>query len=147
MIRNNDFSNSDACEINSDIMFYDIQNENLEYLTYLSVNDILENIHYVNKSDIDKGIDLVIQKEKMNISFTSTKNQKSNENKNTTTINLGKCEEKLKEANNILNDSILYILKIDIEEEGKKTPRIEYEVYYPSKDGINEKLNLSVCED
>ena len=49
-----------------------------------------------------------------------------NENTNSTTINLGKCEEHLKEIYNISKESNLYILKIDKEVKGKNYPLIEY---------------------
>ena len=46
--------------------------------------------------------------------MTNTKNQKNNENGNTTIINLGGCEKKLKGHYNIPEHDSLYIIKIDI---------------------------------
>ena len=45
------------------------------------------------------------------------------------TIDLGKCEELLRWENNLTNNETLYIRKIDAILEGKKTPKVEYEVY------------------
>ena len=50
---------------------------------------------------------------------------------NTTNIDLGKCETKLKNKYNIPRNESLYILKMDIKQEGYKIPKIQYEVYYP----------------
>ena len=61
-----------------------------------------------------------------------------------TTIDLGSCEDKLKEEYNIsINDS-LYILKIDYFIENKL--KIEYEVYYNFSSNNLTKLNLTVCK-
>lgn len=67
------------------------------------------------------------------ITFTSTYMQNINQNKNITTINLGKCEIELKNRYNISNESDLYILKIESEKKGMNFPIVEYEVYNPFK--------------
>ena len=41
----------------------------------------------------------------------------------------------------------MYILKIDVNQEGLKIPKIEYEVYYPLFGDSLIKLNLTVCKD
>ena len=82
----------------------------------------------------------------MNIAFTSTYIQKLNEDSNTTTINLGKCEKDLKVIYNIPQQKHLYMLKIDIEQKGKNYPIIEYEVFYPLENGKIKFLNLSYCK-
>ena len=67
---------------------------------------------------------------------------------NTTNIDLGKCETKLKNHYNISENESLYILKIDIKQEGYKIPKMQYEVYYPlNHDSKLCLLNLSVCEN
>ena len=65
-------------------------------------------------SNLDKGIDdLIIKTEKIAIVFTTSKNQKNNNN-NISTIDLGNCEYLLKTAYNIsINDS-LYIKIINV---------------------------------
>ena len=81
----------------------------------------------------------------MTIALTSTFIQKMNENSNPTTINLGKCEKVLKNIYNISEESNLYMLKIDVEQEGKNYPLIEYEVFCPLNNGEIKILNLSFC--
>ena len=79
------------------------------------------------------------------IIISSTKN-KENENKNIS-INLGQCENILKNASNISTDEPLYIiLIISDKEEGMKIPKVQYEVFYPLYNDTFTKLNLSLCE-
>ena len=61
-------------------------------------------------------------------------------------MNLGECENILKNGYNISSNNSLYILQIISEEEGMKIPKVEYEVYYPIYNSTNlTKLNLSLC--
>ena len=41
----------------------------------------------------------------------------------------------------------MYILKIDVKQDGLKIPKIEYEVYYPLFGGNLVKLNLIACQE
>ena len=101
-----------------------------------------------NTSDVDKGQDIIIEEKGTKLTITTTDNQKNSEkDKNSTTINLGECETKLKEYYKIPLDKSLYILKLDVTQEGMKIPKIEYEVYYNLNGNNLEKLNLSVCEN
>ena len=51
----------------------------------------------------------------MKITLTTTQNQKNNKNiSNITAIDLGICETLLRRANNLDENDILYIKKIDI---------------------------------
>ena len=105
-------------------------------------------INEFNMTDINSGNDKKISGENIIIKLTSTSNQKNNEEENNITMNLGICENILKEEYNISKDDSLYILQIIYEEEGIKIPKLEYEVYYPlnnSNDLI--KLNLELCKD
>ena len=100
----------------------------------------------INLNYIDDNEELIIPKDQMTIAFTSTAIQKMNENSNSTTINLGKCEKKLKNIYNISKEANLYILKIDTKQDYKNYPIIEYEIFYPLNNGEIEILNLSFCE-
>jgi len=52
-------------------------------------------------------------------------------------MNLGECENILKNEYNISNNDSLYILQIIYTETGMKIPKMEYEVYYPLYDKKN----------
>ena len=99
-------------------------------------------------SDIDSGINNVIKYNHLTVTLTSTKNQKIDEKfGNVTTINLGNCEDKLKDAYNISYNESLYIKKIDVIEEGMMIPKIEYDVYYKLNQTNLVKLDLSYCSN
>ena len=100
-----------------------------------------------NITDTQSGNDKkIVEKDKV-IIFTSTENQKNEEKDNYVSMDLGECENILKNHYNIPMNNSLYILQIVSQEEGMKIPKLEYEVYYPlnnSKDLT--KLNLTLCE-
>ena len=110
-----------------------------------NLNEFIKNS--INLDYIDNNEELIIPKDEMTITFTSTFIQDANKNSNSTTIILGECEDILKGFYNISKESKLYILKIDKEQKGKNYPIIEYEVFYPSINGTIEFLDLSLCED
>ena len=83
----------------------------------------------------------------MTIILTSTQNQKDNEDKNNITMNLGECENILKNKYNISKNSSLYMIQIISGEEGMKIPKVEYEIYYPLYNNNDlKKLDLSLCK-
>ena len=111
------------------------------------INNIIKNlINNLNTSNMGFKEDLEIEVDNILIILTTTDNQKYNENNNKTSINFGECENKLKSVYNIPKNDSLYIIKIDIKEEGMKIPKVEYEVYYPLYDDNLMQLNLLVCE-
>ena len=86
----------------------------------------------------------------MIITLTTTKIQNDYINNisyiNLTLIDFAGCE-KLLRAHYKIPDEILYIKKIDIIQEGMKTPKIEYDVYSKLSGKNLEKLDLSICEN
>ena len=92
-------------------------------------------------------IDYIINKtffENNNIKYTFTRINSQYENKST--IDLGQCEDILKNEYNITIFSSIYILQIIYEETGIKIPKIEYDLYYPLYNNSLIKLNLSLCQ-
>ena len=65
------------------------------------------------------------------------------ENDNISSLNLGECENKLKEYYNISMDESLIIYKMDFYPENSFVPIIQYKIYNKKGD----LLNLSVCEN
>ena len=104
-------------------------------------------IKTINISYIDNGNDAEIKKRNILYTITNTNNQKIDKNNNKTTIYLGYCENKLKKFYNISYNNSLYLIKVDIKEEGMNIPKVEYEVYYPLYDDEELiKLNLEQCK-
>ena len=127
------------CYMNSEIHNFNNKSE-IENIKEILLNSF-ESLQSLNGEAIEFVIENII------ISLTNTHNQRNIVNKNKTTIDLGECENKLKQINKIPIDDSLYILKYDIKEEGMNIPKIEYEVYYPFSDDKITKLDLTVCKD
>ena len=114
---------------------------------------ILESIETAFTSDdydisgIDKGKDEIIEIDIMKVTFTTTQNQRNNQNNNMTSIDLGECEILLRNFYNISKDMKLYMKKIDIEQEGMKIPKTEFDVYCKLSGSNLKKLDLSICKD
>ena len=115
-----------------------------------SIEDIIENIlTKYSIEEINNEIDIKKIKDNLEIIFTSTFNQKQNEENNNITMDLGQCENILKTKYNISKNESLYILQIIYKEIGMKIPKVEYEIYYPlynnSKMNLT-KLDLTLCQ-
>ena len=135
--RINNLLKNETKEMNEEINYYETILENIEaYFTSREYNK--------SKLEIEEE-DEVIKAKRMNIIFTTTKNQEKNKNKNITTIDLGQCEYELKKFYNISSENILYIKQIEIFQKGV-LQKIEFDIYYQIN-GINlEKLNISICK-
>ena len=107
--------------------------------------EILFTLKDFNTTKIDEGNEQLFQTKKMKITLTTSKNQKNNLNNNTTNIDLGGCEEELKNFYNLTDNEILYIKKMDIIQEGMRIPKIEYDVYSKLFGDNLIKLNISIC--
>ena len=89
--------------------------------------------------------DIIINVGSVNYTITTTNNQKNNNNIILSKIDLGECENKLKDDYNISQNDSLYILKADLVID--QIHKVEYEVYYPFSPNNVTQLNLSNCED
>jgi hypothetical protein len=105
------------------------------------INDIY---NYLQDDLVKNGYEkqMEIYTENTLFQITTLEDQKRNENKEISTIDLGDCELKLKKANQISEEEELIILKVDIKE-GAST-YVQYEVYDPVS---LEKLNLTICKE
>ena len=118
----------------------DINGFLIKYNNYLNISEGLENINedkIYQEFQIDNNL----------LRFTSTKYLKNNPNINETTINLGLCENILKDAYNISYNTSLYLLIIQIKQAGMKIPKVEYEVYNINNENNFMLLNLSLCKN
>ena len=144
---NNKTNHNDITD-NTDIITYiNNNNYNTENINEIIRKKIEELIHIQDKTSIDQGIDEEYSLNNILITLTTTKNQKNNEYKNRTSIDLNACEYLLKKINNISNSSFLYIIKLDIFKQETQIPFVEYEVYFPLYDN-NELilLDISICK-
>ena len=88
-----------------------------------------------------------IQKGKLSVKLISTYFFKKNKNINMTIIDLGLCENVLKDFYNISYNSSLYLLMFEIIEEGMKINKVEYEVYHKLNENNLLLLNLTLCQN
>ena len=149
-----------------------MKNENLEMLVKESIFSFVQELYIINNTNdkIDLNVqdkvqekikdlmktglnlsaindkdDIVINVDSVNYTITTTQNQQNIDKINTSTIDLGECEDKLKDEYNISKNDSLYILKVDLEID--KIHKVEYEVYYPFFTNNLTQLNMSICED
>ena len=113
-----------------------------EYFKDISIPDNIS-LESLIKDFISSGEkNYVLKKEEF--SFQILPYDKQNKSDDLSVINLGECEEKLKEKYGIDQQESLIIVKIDLQETGYLIPKVEYSVYNPIK---LEKLELDICND
>ena len=117
-----------------DEMINNTRNELSEH----AFDELLENVINGKKKDL-----ITVQRTTI-FTLTTTDNQKNNQQKNESTIDLGVCETKLKSHYNISTNDPLLIFKIDLFEKGSDNPTIEYEIYNSK---TKEKIELIYCQD
>ena len=100
-----------------------------------------------NTYSLDEGKLQIIKYNNMEITLTTTEEQKNLIEHNFTAIDFTECEKLLRIKYNISEDEKLYIRKIDIYQKGMKIPKIEYDIYSKLNDTNLIKLNLSVCKN
>ena len=104
-------------------------------------------INFTFDGEINQEIYYEIRNGQILIKLASTNFYKQNKNINMTTLDLGLCENTLKDFYNISYNSSLYLLIFEIEEKGMKIPKIEYEVYHIIDENNKMLLNLTLCQD
>ena len=119
--------------ISKDKLLLRFQNDIINH----KLDSLLLNITENHEDFIYKEDDVIYQ-------ITTTENQKNNKNNNNSIIDLGKCEEILKEKYKINDKLTLIILKIDYNSPELLIPIVGYEVYHPI---YKYKLNLSYCDN
>ena len=124
---------------------------NFEINRSTKIEEISDFIEYVKKNyyktEVNNGVDFELKDNKILYTLSNLLNQKNNLNKNKTTIDLEECANILKsQVYTNISKADLYIIKIDIKEEGMKIPKIEYGLFYPLYGGELIELNMAKCE-
>ena len=86
----------------------------------------------------------MVPDENITIQITTSDMMKNNKNKNISNIDLGDCEDILRNEYNINKSYPLIIFKIDFKSPDTLIPIIGYEIYSPLD---NSKLDLSICNN
>jgi len=133
-------------ETNDTTLEEEINTEDEENQYYKTVLQSIESgftSKYYDTSNLDKGEEEIIETDKLKITFTTLNNIKNKTN-NMTEIDLDECEGLLRGHYNLSDNETLYMKKIDIIQEGRMTPKIEYDVYAKLSGNNLENLNLSL---
>ena len=98
----------------------------------------------IMKKVIGDHNDLVLNQGNVLYQITSTFNQINNKYTNISSINLGECENRIRDYYNMDDNEELIIFKIEHYEKELLIPIIEYEIY-----NINDniKIDLNICQD
>ena len=115
-----------------------------EEIKDMILSDIREDItDTFNYSFITNDQSVIIHEKNISYEITSTRTL-TNDQK-ISRIDLGECENVLKKYYGINSEVPLYIFKVDVYVEGKVGPNVEYEIYYPNDNEL-QQLDLSICE-
>ena len=90
------------------------------------------------------GENTIIETENVVIQISTLEEQKNSINPNVSTIDLGECENILKEKYNISKDYSLIVLKTDIKNDDLSVTYVQYEIYHPI---TKKQLDLKYCND
>ena len=133
------------CKINYKLNPSEIDNN--YYDTFLNnIEDIYTSKNY-DTSYLDNGNDDIIKMEKITVFFTTSKNQKQNIYSDTANIDIGECENSLKQFYNLSDDSVLYIKMLEISQEKMRIPKMEYDIYAKLNGENLTKLDLNPCKN
>ena len=106
-------------------------------------NGNITDIYNQIKSQIKSNKSMIISTEKITFQISPLKEQKSNNNPNVSSIDLGDCEEKIKQTRGLTEEDDLIIYKIDIKSEDLSTTYVQYEIYDPRNYSY---ISLDICE-
>ena len=106
-------------------------------------SDQITKIYERLKAQIKSNQSFILSTENVIFQISSLKEQKSNLNPNISSIDLGKCEEKIKQSKNLTEDDDLILYKIDIKSEDLSTTYVQYEIYDPKN---FDYIDLDICE-
>ena len=132
-----------SCNMSGDMYIHNC----IDYLIDVYLDEFRSKVIPYNITEIDNGYDYLETKENVIFTLTSTYNQKYNKYINISSIDLSECESKIIDEYKILNNTNIYILKVDIFLPGAMAPKVEYELYHPLNGTNLTLLNMSICED
>ena len=102
---------------------------------YKQIKNLLSNGNYFSETKSFCAENVVYE-------ISTLENQKDNDNPNVSSIDLGSCENDLKQFYNISDNDSLIMLKIDLKNEDHSQTYVHYELFDPYK---YISLNLSLC--
>ena len=107
-------------------------------------NEQLQTIYNEMKSQIGPNKSQIIETENVIFQISSLDEQKNNENPNISSIDLGECEDILKNNSGLSENEDLIIYKVDIKNKDLSQTYVQYEIYDPKTLNI---ISLDACKD
>ena len=117
-------------------------NDIIEKKCSLPINNNITEIYNILREQIKSNKTLTFSTDKVIFQISTLEEQKSN-NPNISSIDLGKCEQKIKDERGLSENDNLIIYKIDIKSEDLSTTYVQYEIYDPK---TYDYINLDICE-
>jgi len=131
----------------NETLFQKVEDEINYYDLILNITETIFTSDNYDTSKIDKGENEIINIDKINIAFRTSESSKNDSNRNISKINLGECESLLRGYYNISKNEFLYLKQVEVEQEGMKIKKVEYDVYCKLSQSNLTKLNLSICKN
>ena len=104
----------------------------------------IENIHNELKSKLTPDVNEIIETENVIFQLSTLEKQKNNDNPNISSIDLGECEQRLKEQEGLSNEDNLIVLKTDIKSSELSSTYVQYEIYNPKTLKL---ISMDICKD
>ena len=121
--------------------------ENIDSNNFLSneqIKEIFNNLTIYSITCKNTNENIIIQAQNAIFELSTVDFQKYYDNTNFSSVDLGECENVLRERHTIPKENPLLILKLDIKKNETKSTYVQYEVY----DSVSlQKLNLEYCKN
>ena len=147
---NSDTSNNEDSNFCTIDQIFNNECENIK-MNSGQVSEIYDKLKNNMKTVYYNGTNKIIQTENVVFQLSTLEDQKNNEKLGISSIDLGKCQNILREKYNISNDDPLIILKTDIKSPDLSSTNVQYEIYEPYNftllnlvDCSNEKIQINV---
>ena len=104
----------------------------------------IENNYNSIIADIENNDFKTIKTENSVIQFSTVKDQLTNTDNSYSSVDLGDCENKLREQEGLSESEEFLMVKVDIKNSTTKAVFVQYEIFNPRN---NSKVNLDICKD
>ena len=104
------------------------------------ISEIYKELH----SKMTKDSNEIIETNNVIFQISTVEQQKNSDNPNVSSVDLGECEELLKQQGELSDTDKLLIIKTDIKSDDLTSTYVQYEIYNPK---TLEKMSMDICKD
>ncbi len=105
-------------------------------------NEQIDEIYQILKGEISANENKIIETKNVIFQISSIKEQKNNNNPKVSSIDLGLCEDIIKQNKGLSDDDDLIMIKIDIKSDDLMSTFVQYEIYDPTNSDL---ISLDIC--